>query len=53
MCFKHREHERAVELLLKADGVRHAHAGQEPSAFARRGLTMRWADKELMKRKEL
>jgi hypothetical protein len=33
-----------AELLLEADGVRHALARQEPPAHARRGLTMRYAD---------
>jgi hypothetical protein len=30
-----------AQLLLEADGVRHAHARQEAPALARRGLTMR------------
>jgi hypothetical protein len=34
----------AAELLLEADGVRHALAQQGTPAQARRGLTMRWAD---------
>ena len=36
--------DRAVQLLLEADGVREGHAKKSAVAFARRGLTMRWAD---------